>query len=109
MPVLGRQAVVKMLADPQENGLEARVVIVHNLGQDDRDGDNVGDTPYSLYSYVEHLWTFNRNIKFFYGSPLLLVLDFLERLAPFSAPKFVLRDKEPMYIWEEKNIEKERL
>ena len=75
----------------------------------DKDEDNVGDTPYSLYSYVEHLWTFNRNIKFFYGSPLLLVLDFLERLAPFSAPKFVLRDKEPIYIWEEKNVEKERL
>ena len=75
----------------------------------DRDGDNVGDTPYSLYSYVEHLWTFNRDIKFFYGSPLLLVLDFLERLAPFSQPKFVLRDKEPMYIWEDKNIEKEKL
>ena len=75
----------------------------------DRDDDNVGDTPYSLYAYVEHLWTFNRDIKFFYGSPLLLVLDFLERLAPFSAPKFVLRDKKPMYIWEEKNITKESL
>jgi len=75
----------------------------------DRDGDNVGDTPYSLYSYVEHLWTFNRNIKFFYGSPLLLVLDFLERLAPFSQPKFVLRDKEPMYLWKEKNEVKEKL
>lgn len=75
----------------------------------DRDDDNVGDTPYSLYSYVEHLWTFNQNIKFFYGSPLLLVLDFLERLAPFSQPKFVLRDKKPMYIWEEKNIKKEIL
>jgi len=75
----------------------------------DRDGDNVGDTPYSLYAYVEHLWTFNRDIKFFYGSPLLLVLDFLERLAPFSEPKFVLRDKEPMYIWNEKNIVKENL
>ena len=75
----------------------------------DRDDDNVGDTPYSLYSYVEHLWTFNRNIKFFYGSPLLLVLDFLERLAPFSEPKFVLRDKKPIYIWENKNIEKKRL
>jgi nitrous oxidase accessory protein len=67
----------------------------------DMDGDNVGDTPYELYSYVEHLWDFNKNIKFFYGSPLLVVLDFLERLAPFSEPKFVLRDKSPQYIWEE--------
>ena len=71
----------------------------------DRDDDNIGDTPYSLYSYVEHLWTFNRDIKFFYGSPLLLVLDFLERLAPFSPPKFVLRDKKPMYLWNEKDMQ----
>ena len=68
----------------------------------DMDGDNVGDTPYSLYSYIEHLWTFNRDIKFFYGSPLLVILDFLERLAPFSEPKFVLRDPKPMYKWSEK-------
>ncbi len=72
----------------------------------DKDGDNIGDTPYTLYSYVEHLWTFNRNIKFFYGSPLLLILDFLERLAPFSEPKLVLRDKTPMYIWEDQHADK---
>ncbi len=70
----------------------------------DRDGDNIGDTPYELYSYVEHLWDFNKDIKFFYGSPLLVILDFLERLAPFSEPKFVLRDKTPKYLWEDKNI-----
>jgi nitrous oxidase accessory protein len=69
----------------------------------DRDGDNVGDTPYELYTYVEHLWDFNKNLKFFYGSPILVILDFLERLAPFSEPKFVLRDKEPIYIWKEQN------
>jgi nitrous oxidase accessory protein len=68
----------------------------------DRDGDNIGDTPYELYTYVEHLWNFNEDMKFFYGSPVLLILDFLERLAPFSKPKFVLRDKQPMYIWDEK-------
>jgi nitrous oxidase accessory protein len=67
----------------------------------DRNGDNVGDTPYELYTYVEHLWDFNKNLKFFYGSPLLVILDFLERLAPFSEPKFVLRDKTPKYFWEE--------
>jgi len=69
----------------------------------DRDNDNVGDTPYELYTYVEHLWDFNKNVKFFYGSPLLVILDFLERLAPFSEPKFVLRDKTPIYIWKEQN------
>jgi len=65
----------------------------------DKDNDNIGDIPYSLYSYSEHLWAFNKNIKFFYGAPILEVLDFLERLAPFSKPKFVLRDKKPLYKW----------
>lgn len=67
----------------------------------DKDGDNLGDTPYTLFAYVEHLWTFDRDLKFFYGSPLLLVLDFLERLAPFSQPKLVLRDKTPIFKWDE--------
>ncbi len=66
----------------------------------DKNEDNVGDVPYSLYSYSEHLWAFNKNVKFFYGAPILEVLDFLERLAPFSKPKFVLRDKKPLYKWE---------
>ncbi len=75
----------------------------------DKNGDNVGDVPYSLYSYSEHLWAFNRNVKFYYGAPILEVLDFLERLAPFSKPKFVLRDKKPMYKWLGKNKKTEKL
>jgi len=65
----------------------------------DRDGDNIGDMPYKMYSYTEHIWDFDRNAKFFYGAPILAVLDFLERLAPFSSPKFVLEDDKPMYHW----------
>jgi nitrous oxidase accessory protein len=65
----------------------------------DKNGDNIGDVPYRLYSYVEHLWDFDKNVKFFFGAPILAVLDFLERLAPFSEPKFVLEDKHPMYHW----------
>lgn len=65
----------------------------------DKNEDNVGDVPYKLYSYSEHLWAFNKNVKFFYGAPILEVLDFLERLAPFSKPKFVLKDSKPLYKW----------
>ena len=72
----------------------------------DKDADNEGDAPYTLFAYVEHLWTFDRDLKFFYGSPLLLVLDFLERLAPFSEPKLVLRDKTPIFKWTEELDEK---
>jgi nitrous oxidase accessory protein len=69
----------------------------------DKNEDNIGDVPYKLYSYSEHLWAFNKNVKFFYGAPILEVLDFLERLAPFSKPKFVLRDRKPLYNWIPKN------
>jgi len=63
----------------------------------DQDTDNVGDTPYQLLSYTEHLWSTNQKVKFFYGSPILLILDFLERLAPFSKPLFILKDKKPVF------------
>ena len=72
----------------------------------DKNEDNIGDVPYKLYSYSEHLWAFNKNVKFFYGAPILEVLDFLERLAPFSKPKFVLRDNNPIYKWEYKSERK---
>ncbi len=65
----------------------------------DRNDDNIGDMPYKLYSYTEHIWDFDRHAKFFYGAPILAILDFLERLAPFSSPKFVLEDDKPMYHW----------
>ena len=67
----------------------------------DRDGDNIGDNPYVLLSYTEHIWNFDENLRFFYGAPILSVLDFLEKLAPFSKPKLVLRDTKPIYNWRE--------
>jgi len=72
----------------------------------DKNEDNVGDIPYKLYSYSEHLWAFDKDVKFFYGAPILEVLDFLERLAPFSKPKFVLKDKVPMYKWDQNSEQK---
>ncbi len=68
----------------------------------DRDGDNVGDIPYKLYSYNGHLWAFNEDVRFYFGAPILEVLDFLERLAPFSKPKFILKDPKPIYKWKDK-------
>jgi len=67
----------------------------------DRDGDNIGDTPYVLLSYTEHIWNFDENARFFYGAPILAVIDFLEKLAPFSKPKLVLIDRKPIYNWKE--------
>ena len=63
----------------------------------DRDGDNIGDFPYRIYEYHARLWRFDKNIKYFYGTPILSILDYLEKLAPFSKPQFVLKDPEPIF------------
>jgi nitrous oxidase accessory protein len=62
----------------------------------DRDGDGVGDTPYDKYAYADRLWMDVPAARFFKGTPMLEVLDFLERLAPFSAPALLLRDEKPL-------------
>ncbi len=61
----------------------------------DHDGDGSGDTPHELYAYADRLWQDQPYAQFFKGSPLLEVLDFLERLAPFSEPHMLVRDESP--------------
>ncbi len=62
----------------------------------DRDGDGIGDTPYEQFAYADRLWMDVPPARFFKGSPMLEVLDFLERLAPFTEPDRLLRDPEPL-------------
>lgn len=61
----------------------------------DKDGDGIGDTPHNLYYYADKLWLLNPNIKFFYGSPIISILNFLSKLAPISEPVKLLTDKHP--------------
>jgi nitrous oxidase accessory protein len=62
----------------------------------DRDGDNVGDTPHRVYQYADQMWVYNPDVKFFYGSPVISLLNFLAKLAPFTKPLFLLEDKKPI-------------
>jgi nitrous oxidase accessory protein len=61
----------------------------------DEDRDGVGDTPYELYVYADRLWQDVPYAQFFKGSPVLEVMDFLERLAPFTEPTILVRDERP--------------
>lgn len=61
----------------------------------DKNQDNVGDTPYKLTAYADRIWQDVPYAQFFKGSPVLEVLDFLERLAPFSEPKVLVEDTSP--------------
>lgn len=62
----------------------------------DRNKDNVGDTPYKKYQYADKLWFYRPKMKFFYGTPVMAVVNFLSRLAPFSEPLLLLEDKKPL-------------
>lgn len=61
----------------------------------DEDQDGVGDTPYELYVYADRIWQDVPYAQFFKGSPVLEVMDFLERLAPFTEPHILVRDEYP--------------
>ncbi len=61
----------------------------------DKNNDGIGDTPHNLYFYADKLWLLNPNIKFFYGSPVISILNFLAKLAPISEPVKLLTDKHP--------------
>jgi nitrous oxidase accessory protein len=63
----------------------------------DRDGDGRGDTPYELRAYADRIWMEEPTAAFFRASPVLEVIDFLDRLAPFSTPTVVLRDAAPRF------------
>lgn len=61
----------------------------------DRNGDGVGDVPHEVYAFADMMWMDWPWVSFFRASPVLELIDFMERLAPFSEPPLVLRDPEP--------------
>lgn len=61
----------------------------------DHDGDGVGDLPHEIYIYADRIWMDRPMARFYRGSPVLELVDFAERLAPFSPPRLILRDPEP--------------
>ena len=62
----------------------------------DIDGDGIGDTPYRVYQYADWLWHYNHNVKFFYASVSMSLLNFLSQLAPFISPNMILEDRLPL-------------
>jgi nitrous oxidase accessory protein len=64
----------------------------------DRNGDGVGDTPYELYAYADQIWIEMPTARFFKTAPVMELLDFLERLAPFSSPELTLKDAHPRFV-----------
>ena len=66
----------------------------------DTNGDNVGDRPHQIYQHADQLWHYNHKVKFFYGAPLMTLLNFMSELAPFIEPILLLEDTKPL-LYEE--------
>jgi nitrous oxidase accessory protein len=62
----------------------------------DLDNDGIGDTPYELFGYADRIWMDVPAARFLNGTPVMAVLDFLERLAPFSEPTMLVKDEQPV-------------
>lgn len=62
----------------------------------DLNQDGIGDQPHELYVFADRIWMETPEASFFRNSPLMEMVDFLERLAPFSNPALVLRDATPV-------------
>jgi nitrous oxidase accessory protein len=63
----------------------------------DRNHDGIGDTPHDLLAFADSLWMEMPSARFFKSAPALELLDFLERLAPFSTPDRLLKDDTPLF------------
>ncbi|MBP6201888.1 MAG: nitrous oxide reductase family maturation protein NosD [Azonexus sp.] len=64
----------------------------------DRNHDGIGDKTHELYAYADQIWMELPIARFFRSSPVMELLDFLERLAPFSTPDLILRDEKPRFV-----------
>lgn len=63
----------------------------------DQNSDGIGDQPYELLAFADQIWMEIPAASFFRNSPVMELIDFLERLAPFSVPDQILLDEKPLF------------
>jgi nitrous oxidase accessory protein len=66
----------------------------------DKNGDNIGDTPYVIKRYFDKLYGYDNKIRFFYGSVVMALADFMCEIAPFTEPEIILEDRKPLMRYE---------
>lgn len=83
------------------NGLASQSTWEGNYYSDyqgfDRNDDGYGDHPYNYDVFFETLWMDDAWLRFFYGTPILSVLNLIARLAPISEPRRLMVDSKPVF------------
>jgi len=62
----------------------------------DTNNDNIGDSSHKMHQYFDRLWHYNNKVKFFYGAPIMGLLNFMAQVAPFIDPILLLEDTKPI-------------
>ena len=83
------------------NGTAAKSVWQGNFYDEykgfDRDRNGYGDSPFYKRAYMDQLWMSDDWIRFFYGSPVIGMVNFLSRLAPITEPRLLFADHSPVF------------
>ena len=83
------------------NGLASESLWEGNYYSDyqgfDRDNDGYGDAVHHQDIYLDTLWMDDDWVRFFYGSPVISVVNLLARLAPISEPRRLMSDPKPVF------------
>ncbi|MBF0239076.1 MAG: nitrous oxide reductase family maturation protein NosD [SAR324 cluster bacterium] len=64
----------------------------------DRNRDGYGDSGYVNHAYLEQLWMDDPWVRFYFASPVISMINFLSKLAPFSEPRLMLQDTHPVFM-----------
>ena len=90
-----------VVKDTRSNFLPNQNIIKYNYWDRyagfDKDKNDIGDTPHTIYQYSDRLWQYNNKIKFFYASPIMSIIDFLYAIAPFVEPNLLFEDSFPIF------------
>ena len=62
----------------------------------DLDHDGIGDRPYRVFLYSDRIWMERSMARFYRGTPVLSLIDFMERLVPSSEPDLLYMDAKPL-------------
>jgi nitrous oxidase accessory protein len=64
----------------------------------DENQDGIGDMPLVLKKYADVMTASDPAAQFFYGSPVLSLIDLVSRLLPTTEPMVILRDLRPHLV-----------